>query len=78
MRMSTSTGRSCSSAVKVFCGQIKITADYVERATVFYGRRGTAAAVTASRTQSSDAKSAVNDSSCGKTQSVFEFGKSLT
>lgn len=28
MRISTSTGRSCRNAVKVFCGKIKISTDY--------------------------------------------------
>lgn len=34
MRISTSTGRSCRSAVKVFCGKIKISSDYGAHNTV--------------------------------------------
>lgn len=34
MRISTSTGRSCRSAVKVFCGKIKISSDYRAHNTV--------------------------------------------
>lgn len=34
MRISTSTGRSCRSAVKVFCGKIKISTDYRAHNTV--------------------------------------------